>query len=283
LFWLTQILNGISFGMLLFVLATGLSQVFGVMRVLNLMHGSFYLLGGYIAISVEQASGSLALGVVSAIVAVTLLGLVLERTLIRRVIGSELKQILVTFGLFLILGQLMLAVWGGYPLRLSPPQWLTGAVDLGGMIYPTYRLFVVGVGVGVLLVLWYVQEVTLVGAKVQATVDDPELAHALGLNVPVLSHVTFGVGAALAALAGVVGAPFLGVNPHLDLQVLLYALVVVIIGGAGSLWGALVGALVIGLLDSFGKGFFPEIALFTLFAPMALILIVRPRGLFGRA
>lgn len=279
---LIQVFNGVSFGMLLFLLAAGLSLIYGVMRILNLAHGSYYLLGAYVALSVVQTTGSLALATLAGTAAVTALGVLMERVFLRRLPrGEELPQALLTFGFLLIFGDLALWIWGGTPQALPRPEALSRSLRLGTLLFPAYRLFVIVVGAALGLALWGLQEKTRLGAMVRAAIDDAEIARTTGINVSLLSTAVFGLGAGLAALGGVIGGPLLGVYPGADFEILLQAFVVVIIGGLGSLKGAFFGALLVGLLDTFGKTLFPEFALFTIFAPMALILAVRPTGLFG--
>ncbi len=280
-FWVLQVLNGLSFGMLLFLLGAGLSLIFGVMRILNLAHGSFYLLGTYVALTVVQATGSFALAALAGTAAVTALGVVMERAFLRRLPREELPQALLTFGFLLIVGDLALWIWGGTPQTLPRPEPFARSLRLGSLVFPSYRLFVIGVGVVVGLALWAFQERTRLGAMVRAAIDDAEIAEATGIDVSRLSTAIFGLGAALAAVGGILGGPLLGVYPGADFEVLLLAFVVVILGGLGSLKGAFVGGLLVGLLDNFGKALFPQLALFTIFAPMAVILAVRPTGLFG--
>ncbi|PYM14565.1 MAG: branched-chain amino acid ABC transporter permease [Candidatus Rokuibacteriota bacterium] len=280
-FWTIQTLNGLSFGMLLFLLAAGLSLIFGLMRILNLAHGSYYVLGAYVALSVVQATGSLLLATIAGIAAVTVLGILMERLLLRRLPTEELPQALLTFGLLLIIGDLSLWIWGGTPQTLPRPEALSRSLRLGPLVFPSYRLFVIGVGAVVGVLLWVFQERTRLGAMIRAAIDDAEIARATGIDVSKLSTAVFALGAALAALGGIIGGPLLGVYPGADFEILLLAFVVVIIGGLGSLKGALFGGLVVGLLDNFGKALFPELAMFTIFAPMAIILAVRPTGLFG--
>jgi branched-chain amino acid transport system permease protein len=281
-FWAIQLLNGISFGMLLFLLAAGLSLIYGLMRVLNLAHGSYYLLGGYIGLTVVQVTGSFVLAAVTAPVAVALLGMVMERFFLRRFPRQELPQVLLTFGFLFIFADLALWIWGGNPQTLPKPEMFSSSIWLGNIVFPSYRLFVIATGVVIGGGLWWLQEKTRLGAMIRAGVDDEEMARGVGVNVSLLSTSVFGFGAFLAALGGILGGPFVGVYPGADFEVLLLAFVVTIVGGLGSLKGALIGGLLIGLLDNFGKALFPEFALFTLFAPMAIILAIRPTGLFGR-
>jgi branched-chain amino acid transport system permease protein len=281
-FWVVQALNGISFGMLLFLLAAGLSLIYGLMKVLNLTHGSFYLLGGYIGLAVVHSTGSFILAVLAGSLAIAVVGVVMERFFLRRFHLQELPQALLTFGFLFIFSDLATVIWGGNPETIPKPAMFQSSVQLGGFYYPSYRLFIIGFGLVVAALLWWLQDGTRIGGMVRASVDDEEVARALGINVSLLFTLVFALGAFLAALGGVMGGPIVGVYPGADFEVLLLGFVVVIIGGLGSLKGALVGGLIVGLLDNFGKVFFPELALFTIFAPMALILAARPAGLFGR-
>jgi branched-chain amino acid transport system permease protein len=281
-FWSLQLLNGLSFGMLLFLLAAGLSLIFGLMRILNLAHGSYYLLGAYVALSVVEGTGSLPLATLAGVAVVVALGVVMERFFLRRLPPhEELPQALLTFGFLLIVGDVALWTWGGTPQSLPKPDALSASVRLGPLVFPIYRLFLIIVGTAIGAALWFLQERTKLGAMVRAAIDDAEIARATGINVSLLSTLVFAVGAALAALGGIMAGPVLGVYPGADFEILLLAFVVVIIGGLGSLKGAFVGGLLVGCLDNFGKVLFPELALFTIFAPMAVILAVRPAGLFG--
>lgn len=281
-FWFVQTLNGISYGMLLFLLAAGLSLIYGLMKILNLTHGSFYLLGGYIGLVVVHKTGSFVLAALAGGAAIAGIGVVMERFFLRRFHLQELPQALLTFGFLFIFSDLATVIWGGNPQTMPKPPLFTGSVQIGGFYYPSYRLFIIGFGLAVGALLWWLQEGTRVGAMVRASVDDEEVARALGINVSLLFTLVFALGAFLAALGGVMGGPIVGVYPGADFEVLLLGFVVVIIGGLGSLKGALVGGLFVGLLDNFGKVLFPELALFTIFAPMALILAAWPAGLFGR-
>jgi len=280
-FWAIQTLNGVSFGMLLFLLAAGLSLIFGLMKILNLAHGSYYALGTYVALSVVGWTGSFLLAAVAGTATVVVLGILMERVFLRRLPREELPQALLTFGFLLIVGDVSLWIWGGTPQTLPKPEMFAHSVRLGPLIFPSYRLFVIAVGAVVGLALWFLQERTRLGAMLRAAIDDADIARATGINVSLLSTGVFAFGAALAALGGIIGGPLLGVYPGADFEILLLAFVVVIIGGLGSLKGAFFGGLLVGLLDNFGKALFPQAAMFTIFAPMAIILAVRPSGLFG--
>lgn len=281
-FWLVQTFNGLSFAMLLFLLAAGLSVTYGLMGILNLAHGSYYLLGAYLGLTVIKATNNFLLAILCAVAVVAVLGIVMQRFFLCRFYKNELAQVLLTFGFLFMIADVSLWIWGGNPQVLPKPSLFETSYRLGSVVVPSYRVFVIGLGLFVALGLWFFQEKTSIGAIIRAGVDDEEMTRGLGINMPFLFTVVFGIGAALAALAGVVGGPFVGVYPGADIEILLLALVVVIIGGVGSLKGAFVGSLVVGLLDNFGKALFPEFALFTIFAPMALVLIARPAGLFGK-
>jgi branched-chain amino acid transport system permease protein len=280
--WVIDTLNGISFGMLLFLLAAGLSLIYGLMKILNLTHGSFYLVGGYIGLTVVRVTGSYILALIVAAGVIALLGAVIERFFLRRFHLDELPQTLLTFGFLFIFADLSLWVWGGDPQMLSVPPLLRGSMAMGDYAYPYYRLFVIAVGLAIAGGLWWFQEHTKLGTMLRAGVDDAEIARAMGINVSLLFTLIFAAGAALAALGGVLAGPVLGLYPGADFDTLILGFVVVIVGGLGSLRGALAGALLVGIVDNFGKTLFPQFALFTVFVPMAVILVARPTGLFGR-
>jgi len=281
-FWLIQAFNGISYGALLFLVGSGLSLIFGVMRIVNLSHGSYFLLGGYVALSVIWTTGSWLLAIPVAAVTVALIGLVMERVFLRPLGFDPLRQVLLTVGFAFLFQQAALDIWTGNPFDINPPAALTQTVVVGGLHLPLYRIFMIGVALFIGLTLWLVMEKTRLGATIRATVDDAEMARGVGIDTSYISMLIFALGAFLAALGGVIGGAFLGVYPGLDFEMLPIAFAVVIIGGMGSLGGAAIGALIVGLADNFGKALFPEISYFTLYAPMALILAVKPTGLFGR-
>ena len=281
-FWLVQTFNGLSFAMLLFLLAAGLSITYGLMGILNLAHGSYYLLGAYLGLTVIKNTNNFLLAILCSVAAVAVLGIVMQRFFLRRFYKNQLAQVLLTFGFLFIIADVGVWIWGGNPQVLPKPSLFEGSYRFGSFVVPSYRVFVIGLGLLVALGLWLFQEKTSIGALIRAGVDDEEMTRGLGINTPFLFTVVFGVGAALAALAGVIGGPFVGVYPGADFEILVYALVVIIIGGVGSLKGAFVGSLLVGLLDNFGKALFPEFALFTMFAAMTLVLVVRPAGLFGK-
>jgi len=281
-FWFIQILNGVSLGMLLFLLSAGFTMIFGLMQIINLAHGSFYLLGAYIGLMIMKATGNFSLALLSGAVATTLIGLVIHRWLLRRYQKEHLSQVLLTLGLLFLLGDLALYIWGPEPKVMPKPLFLGGAVQWGPVLYPKYRLAIILAGLFVAGLLWLFQEHTRFGAMVRACVDDLDMASAVGIKVPFMMACVFGLGAFLAGMSGVLGAAVLGVFPGVDFHVLLLAFIVVIVGGAGSLKGAFVASILIGLLDNFGKALFPEVSMFTLFAAMGAVLSLRPTGLFGR-
>lgn len=278
-----QLVNGITFAGLLFLVSSGFTLIFGLMRIVNLAQGALYLIGGYIGVSALRATGSFVLAVIAGAVAMGFIGLLVERGLLRAVRGRPMSEILLTVGLSFIAADLALAIWGGNPLTIPVPHAVNGSVSLLGLSYPVFRLVVLGLAIIVALGLWLGLERTRVGAIVRAGVDDREMIAALGININAVFTGVFVFGALLAGLAGVVGGAFLSLYPGGDTEILTYALVVVVLGGLGSIRGAVVGSLVVGLIYTFGQSLVPSLAYFILFAPMALILIMRPRGLFGRA
>ena len=281
-FWLIQAFNGLSYGALLFLVGSGLSLIFGVMRIVNLAHGSYFLLGGYVALSVIWTTGSWLLALPAAALAVALLGLVMERVFLRPLGFDPLRQVLLTVGFAFLFQQAALDIWTGNNFDISPPAALTRSIVVAGLYLPLYRLFMIAMALAIGLALWLTMEKTRLGATIRATVDDAQMARGVGIDTSFVSMLIFALGAFLAALGGVIGGAFLGVYPGLDFEMLPIAFAVVIIGGLGSLGGAAIGALLVGLADNFGKALFPEVSYFTLYAPMALILAVKPTGLFGR-
>ena len=281
---LVSVLNGFAIGFLLFILAVGLSLVFGMMDVLNLAHGALFLGGAYLATAFVTGGPSwggflaaLAVAAVAGLAAGGVLSLMTEPLRKR----SHLDQALLTLGVALIVAELLIIVFGDDPLSISAPPGLDGSVALLGVTYPTYRLVLIGVGAALALAVYLVVDRTRVGALVRATVADREMVSALGVDNRLVKASVFAVGSMLATTAGVLGGPIYGARPGLDSTVLILALVVVVIGGLGSVRGALVGALIIGQIDTLGRALFPDIASFILFGALALVLVLRPQGLFG--
>jgi len=280
--WLVLAVNSITFGGLLFLLAAGFSLIFGLMRIPNLTHGSFFMLGGYLAASlIEWGLGFWPAAVLSGLL-VAAFGGVIERLILRRLAGAELAQVLVTLGLSFMVADVCLKIWTGDPVRIDTPAGLRGATAVGGLVFPTYRLAISLVAVAFAVALWALLDRTRLGAMIRAGVDDPEMARVAGIRVSHLFTIVFCLGAWLAGFAGVIGGPILSVYPGLDQEMLPLALVVVILGGTGSLVGSLAGGFVVGFLYNFGQAMFPQLAYVVLFLPMLLVLVVRPQGLFGR-
>ena len=279
----TQILNGLSFGAVLFFLAAGFTMIFGLLRIANLAHGGFYLMGGYVGITTTLVTGQYWVGLFAGGAAVMFLGLFVERVLLRRIRGLEKPEVLLTIGMTFVIGDLSLAIWGGDVRTVKLPSYLKGPFQIGdSFFYPKYRILVLGLAILLAAILFYVDRRTKIGAIVRAGVDDRETVAALGINIKAVFTGAFMFGAFIAGMSGVIGAGMLQFLPGQDFEILLFALVVVIIGGLGSLEGAALGAVVVGLIDSFAKALVPELAFFTLFAPMAIILMVRPNGLLGK-
>jgi branched-chain amino acid transport system permease protein len=278
-----QAINGVSLAALLFLLASGFTLSFGLMRVVNMAHGAYYLLGGYIGLSVARATGSFALALVAGGLAIVVLGFVVDRFLLRRTGENHLAQVLLTVGVAFVIGDVALKIWGGDFLKVPVPLALRGATELpGGLVYPTYRLVLILLGASVGALLWILYRKTQIGAVVRAGVNDREQVAATGINVDRLFVMVSALASFLAGMAGVAGGAFLTLYPGAEWEILVYALVVVIVGGLGSLGGAMIGALVVGLLDAYGRWLLPEFSYFVLFAPMAVLLLVRPRGIAGK-
>jgi branched-subunit amino acid ABC-type transport system permease component len=277
-----QALNGISFGALLFILAAGLSLIFGMMDVVNLAHGAFYMLGAYVTLSVVQVTGQFWIALVIAPVLIGLLGLVIEPVLLRRLRGRHLDQVLLTIGISLVIADLIGLTWGREVRSIPAPAGLAGSISVMGGDYPVYRLFVIGFGIALALILAVVHRRSRVGALIRAGVDDAPMLAALGVDIDRLFAITFAVGAGLAGLAGVIAAPVFGLYPGMDVDYLIYSLIVVVVGGLGTLSGAVAGAGLVGPVDTFGRVLFPQFALALIFAVMAVVLLLRPTGLLGR-
>jgi branched-chain amino acid transport system permease protein len=278
-----QAINGVSLAALLFLLASGFTLSFGLMRVVNMAHGAYYLLGGYVGLSVARTTGSFTLALVAGGLAVVVLGFLVDRFLLRRTGENHLAQVLLTVGVAFVIGDVALRIWGGDFLKVPVPVALRGATELpGGLVYPTYRFVLILLGAAVGALLWILYRKTQIGAVVRAGVDDREQVAATGINVDRLFVMVSALASFLAGMAGVAGGAFLTLYPGAEWEILVYALVVVIVGGLGSLGGAMIGALIVGLLDAYGRWLLPEFSYFVLFAPMAVLLLVRPRGIAGK-
>ena len=294
-----QTLNGLQLGVMLFLLAAGLTLVFGIMNMVNLAHGALYMVGAYLTTYFFQATGSFALGVVLGLAGTLLVGVVTEvialRTLYER---DHLDQVLATFGLILFFNELIAIVWGRAALYSTIPAYLSGHVEIvGNLRYPLYRLVIIGVGLAVALLMWWVVAKTRLGMLIRAGASNRAMVAALGVNIRLLYTVVFGVGAALAGLAGLLAGPIYSVQPGMGELILIQVFVVIVIGGIGSIRGALAGALIVGMVDTMGRAFLkpmlstivapttadtmgPAIASMLIYLLMAVVLAFRPSGLF---
>jgi branched-chain amino acid transport system permease protein len=294
-----QLLNGLQYGVMLFLMAAGLTLVLGIMNLVNLAHGSLYMIGAYFAVAVTQATGSYAAGVALGFAGTLLVGMAMELVALRPLYGRDhLDQVLVTFGLILFFNELIAIIWGRGSLYTSLPTWLQGHVDLfTGSRYPVYRLVVLAVGLAVAVLLWYVVTRTRLGMLIRAGATNRTMVAALGVNIRLLYTVVFGFGAALAGLAGLMAGPIYAVQPGMGEIVLIQAFVVIVIGGIGSIRGALVGAVIVGLVDTMGRAFLkpmlatlisppaaeaagPALASMLIYLLMAVVLALKPAGLF---
>ena len=285
-FWIIEILNSLALGGLLFLLASGFSLIFGLQRIANLTHGGFFMLGAYIGASLlrERIPGvDLWLAALAAGLLLALLGGLLERLVLRRLAGNPLGQVLVTLGVAFIISDACLMIWGGDPIPVPTPPAVARPLIVGKFVFPTYRLVVVGIAIAVAAGLYLLLEKTRLGAMIRAGVDDMQIARAVGIRVSVLFTCVFCLGAGIAGAAGVLGGPIFSAYPGLDADMLPLALIVVILGGVGSLAGAFIGSFVIGAIYTFGSTLFPDVAYFILFLPMIVVIAYRPEGLFGRS
>ena len=283
--FLTVLLNGVTLAALYFVVASGFTLIFGLMRTTNMAHGSLYMLGAYVGVSVTKATGDWLTGVIAGFVGVAVVGIVIHLGLLARMAGQDLRQALVTIGLSIIIADLLLANYGGIAYLIPPPNWAAGSVDIPWVVggsYSSYRLFMVVVAVGVGGALWLILNRTRIGMYIRAGIDDRDMLSALGVNVSRVFLVVFALGAGLAGLSGVIGATALSISPGEDGRYLLSSLVVVIVGGMGSLGGAAIGALIIGLAEQIGLFYAPTYSIFLTFVIMAGVLAIRPQGLLGR-
>lgn len=283
-----QLLAGVSNGMLLFLISAGLTLIFGVLRVLNFAHGTLFMLGAFVAASIVALApgegAAFAAALAGAAAALALLGAAIETGILRRIYRAPHEfQLLATFGLVFILGDAVKLVWGREDRSVAAPAALSGAMRALGLTFPTYRLFLIAVGIAIAIALWLVLHRTRWGIFVRAATMDRDMLSALGVNTRRLFTSVFALGAALAGLGGALAAPVVSVGPGLHAQVIIDAFVVVVIGGMGSVGGALVASLLVGVVNAFGILAMPGAAVVLTFAVMAVVLIVRPRGLFGAA
>jgi len=280
--WLLLAINSITLGGLLFLLSAGFSLIFGLMRIPNLTHGSFFMLGAYLGVSFLSAGLDFWTAALASAVAMATIGGLIERLLLRRLAGNALAQVLVTLGLSFMIADICLMIWTGDPVQIETPPALRGAVPIASVVFPAYRLAIALIAVVIAGMLWLMLDRTRLGAMIRAGVDDAPMARVVGIRVGRLFSIIFCLGAGLAGFGGVMGAPILSVYPGLDADMLPLALIVVILGGTGSLVGAFVGSFIVGFLYNFGQALFPELAYVILFLPMLAVLVIRPQGLFGR-
>lgn len=279
----SQVLNGIAFGMLLFLLASGLSLMFGLMGIVNLAHGSYFMVGGYVGLTTFEATGSFLLALAAGAVTGAFLGFLTERFFMRRVYGLHgHESILLTFAISLVLSDLSLFLWTGTPRWVEPPSFLDVSFNIMGALYPAYRLAIILIGAAVFAGLYWFQERTRWGAIVRAGVDDKETVTGMGINILFVFTMVFCLGAFLAGFGGFIGAPVLGLHIGLDVEIIMLALGVVIVGGIGSLPGCLITCLLMGLSDTLGKVLWPSYASLTIYLVVVIILLVKPSGLFGK-
>lgn len=281
-FWVIQTLNSLALGGVLFLLASGFSLIFGLMRIANLTHGGLFMLGAYLGVSILKVVPNLWVAALLSGLAVALFGGLLEKLILRKLAGNVLGQVLVTLGVAYIIADACLLIWGGDPIPLQTPAFLQQPLRVAGFAFPAYRIAVVVLAVLVGITLFFIMEKTRLGAMIRAGVDDMQMARAVGIPVSRLFTIVFCLGAGLAGAGGVIGGPIMSAYPGLDSDMLPLALIVVILGGVGSLIGAFVGSFIIGFVYTFGVALLPQLAYVILFLPMIFVIAFRPRGLFGR-
>ena len=281
-FWVIQTLNSLALGGLLFLLAAGFSLIFGLMRIANLTHGAYYMLGAYIGVSILKVIPNLWVAALLGGLVVAVFGGLVERFILRKLAGNELGQVLVTLGFAYIIADFCLVMWGGDPIPVPTPESLESPIEIAGFMFPAYRLAVVVIALATGVGLYLLMERTRLGAMIRAGVDDMQMARAVGIPVSHLFTIVFCLGSALAGAGGILGGPIMSAYPGLDFDMLPLALIVVILGGVGSLIGAFVGSFIIGFVYTFGIALFPQFAYVILFLPMIVVIAFRPRGLFGR-
>jgi branched-chain amino acid transport system permease protein len=279
---IANFLNGITYGFILFLLGTGLSLTMGLMRIVNLAHGALYMIGAYVGVTVAELTGNFLIGILAGGISAGLIGLIIETCFLRRLYHWELDQVLLTIGFVYILTNVAQWIWGPIPKSGITPSILAGAIPVGNVTIPIFRLMIIVFGLGAAIILWLFQEKTRTGAIIRAGMDNREIAMGLGINLKVIFTGVFTLGAFIAGFCGLIGAQLLGINLSIGWDTLVLAMIVVIVGGTGSIQGALAGGLVIGLVDAYGKVFFPSIASLTIYLVLIIILLFRPSGLLGR-
>ena len=280
---LAQALNGLSYGVLLFLLSVGLTLIFGMLDVVNLAHGSFYMLGAYAGLATIAATGNFWLALLAAPLAVGLIGALMERTVLRPLYHRPpLDQVLLTFGFIYVFEDVVKSIWGGTIRSIPPPDLFAGSVRLFGGAFPSYRLFVIAFGLGMAVLLWLLIERTRLGAIIRAGVYDAEMTAGMGIDIHRVFTGVFAFGAALGGLSGVIAGPIQSAQPPMGASILIPALIVVVVGGLGSLKGSLVGSLLIGQAEVWGKVWLPGVSMAMIYFVMAAVVLLRPQGLFGR-
>jgi len=281
---LIQLLNGLQTGLVIFLAASGLTLVFGILGVINLSHGSFYMIGAYLALSLTGVFGDVFLALAAGIPLAFALGLLIEWLFIRHLYDRDhLQQVLLTFALILVFNEFQQVIWGSYPHAIPAPSYLSSSVRLtDGLSYPVYRLALMAICIALAIVMAFVIQKTRIGRLIRAAESNREMVEALGFDSRLIFRMVFATGVALAATAGMLAAPIESAYPGIGDRVLITSFVVVVIGGIGSVRGAFIGSLLIGLADAFGKVFLPQFSSIIIYALMALVLVVRPAGLFGR-
>ena len=293
-----QVLNGLQLGIMLFMMSAGLTLVFGIMRIINLAHGSFYMIGAYVGATVTRHSGSFLLGMAAALPAAAIAGMLVEAVVLRRLYQKDhLDQVLATFGLIMFFNEFTRIIWGRQPLFMDVPQWLSGTMEIvPGIPYPAYRMAVIAVGIMVGVFLYLLFTKTRIGMQIRAGASNREMAGALGVNIRLLYTLVFGLGTLLAGLAGVMAGPILAVEAGMGESILILTFVVIVIGGIGSVRGALAGAMLVGMVDTLGRAFLPALlrlflspayadgvaaplASMSIYILMAVVLVWRPQGL----
>ena len=282
---LIQILNGLQNGLLIFLAASGLTLVFGILGVINLSHGSFYMLGAYMALTLTSFTGDIFLALALGAPIAFIFGMAIEWLFIRHLYNRDhLQQVLLTFALILVFNEIQQSVWGSHPLSIPTPSYLSASIPItGSLSYPVYRAALMLICLGLALAMVFVIQKTRVGRMIRAAESNREMVEALGFDARILFRLVFAAGVALAATAGILAAPVESAYPGIGDRVLIVSFVVVVIGGIGSIRGAFVGSLLIGLADAFGKVYAPQFSAIIIYALMALVLVMRPAGLFGRA
>ena len=277
---LIQFMNGITYAGLLFMIASGFTLIFGVMRVINMSHGAFYILGAYIAYTIQKQSGNWFYGIVVGSITVGITAYVV-RLLVSRVKG-DLPQTVLTLGISMMIADLCLYIWGGLPRTVGEPLFTSTPIPFAGITYPTFRFFVLGLALVVGGSMWYVMQRTQLGRILRAGTDNRSMTSALGINIDRIFTLVFILTGFITGLSGAVGGTYIAFGPGSDFSILTYALVVVIMGGMGSIAGSALGALIVGLVDSFGRAYVHEVAIFLLMGTLIIVLAFRPRGLLGR-